>query len=337
VPRRAKGPRLYLDPTRREYAIRDGSCFIRTGCPESDVAGAERQLAEYIGIKHRPESSGSPLIADVLNVYATEHLPTIRSARDTLYHINWLAGRLGHLRLSGITAGVCREVARGWSPSASRRYLETLRAAVRYWHRERGPLAAMPSIVLPPRRPARSRWLTRSEAARLLQGAKERHLRRFILLGLYTGSRSAVILRLQWDQIDLTRGIMARTRQGEVAHDKKRAPDVRLGRRILAHLARWRHLDGGQGFLVRYDGNGYIPNPIGRIGSVKRAWATARIAAGLGPEVTPHILRHTRATWMMQAGVPIWEAAGALGMSTETLERVYGKHSPDWQKNAAEV
>jgi integrase len=48
-------------------------------------------------------------------------------------------------------------------------------------------------------------------------------------------------------------------------------------------------------------------------------------------------MRHSRATWMMQARVPVWEAAGALGMSLETLERTYGHHHPDFQKKAAEV
>jgi hypothetical protein len=40
---------------------------------------------------------------------------------------------------------------------------------------------------------------------------------------------------------------------------------------------------------------------------------------------------------MMQAGVPIWEAAGFLGMSTKTLERVYGHHAPDHQERAANI
>jgi hypothetical protein len=35
--------------------------------------------------------------------------------------------------------------------------------------------------------------------------------------------------------------------------------------------------------------------------------------------------------------VDLWEAAGSLGMSPETLRTVYGKHHPDFQKNAAEV
>ena len=40
--------------------------------------------------------------------------------------------------------------------------------------------------------------------------------------------------------------------------------------------------------------------------------------AELSKEVTPHILRHTAATWLMQAGVDLWEAAGFLGITVET-------------------
>jgi integrase len=53
--------------------------------------------------------------------------------------------------------------------------------------------------------------------------------------------------------------------------------------------------------------------------------------------VTPHTLRHTAATWLMQRGVPIWQAAGFLGMSAEMLERTYGHHHPDYLKGAADA
>jgi integrase len=41
--------------------------------------------------------------------------------------------------------------------------------------------------------------------------------------------------------------------------------------------------------------------------------------------------RHTAATWLMQAGVDAFEAAGYLGMSVETLLEVYGHHHPAFQ------
>jgi hypothetical protein len=46
-------------------------------------------------------------------------------------------------------------------------------------------------------------------------------------------------------------------------------------------------------------------------------------------------LRHTVATWLMQRGVPIWEAAGFLGMSPEILQETYGHHRPDYLQDAA--
>ena len=46
-------------------------------------------------------------------------------------------------------------------------------------------------------------------------------------------------------------------------------------------------------------------------------------------------MRHTAATWQMQAGVDPYEAAGYLGMSVETLMDTYGHHHPDFQEKAA--
>jgi hypothetical protein len=39
----------------------------------------------------------------------------------------------------------------------------------------------------------------------------------------------------------------------------------------------------------------------------------------------------------MQAGVPRWEAAGYLGMTVETLQRVYGHHHPDHLQEASDA
>lgn len=37
----------------------------------------------------------------------------------------------------------------------------------------------------------------------------------------------------------------------------------------------------------------------------------------------------------MQRGVPIWQAAGYLGMSATMIERTYGHHHPDYMRGAA--
>jgi hypothetical protein len=68
---------------------------------------------------------------------------------------------------------------------------------------------------------------------------------------------------------------------------------------------------------------------------VKTDFKSAVQQAKLHGNITPHTLRHTAATWLMQAGVDKWEAAGFLGMSIEMLDRVYGHHHPDHLRMAA--
>ena len=46
--RRKLGPRLYLDPGRRQWVIRDGNVFIRTGYGEDEEEGAKRKFTEYL-------------------------------------------------------------------------------------------------------------------------------------------------------------------------------------------------------------------------------------------------------------------------------------------------
>ncbi|TMK47920.1 MAG: hypothetical protein E6G70_13015 [Alphaproteobacteria bacterium] len=58
-------------------------------------------------------------------------------------------------------------------------------------------------------------------------------------------------------------------------------------------------------------------------GKIRSAWEGILQDAGLGEDVVRHSLRHTAATWLMQAGVDMWEAAGGLGMTVEQLEASY--------------
>ena len=333
MPRRRSPPRLYLDPGRKTWAIRDGGLFVRLGLPESERAAAERRLGEYLAEKYEPPRSDDPLIADTLALYARDHVPHTATARYSIvYHLKHLLEWWDVKRVSAISAVTCREFTRATgSASWARRCLETLRAAIRYYAAaKRIPLQV--TIVMPPRPEPRARWLTRSEVARLLWAARRHeHLKRFILVAIYTGSRSKNILGLRWDMIDLVGGVMRRRPYGTPETSKKRAPPVRLGRRILTHLRRWRRLDDPRSPLVVHYNGAQIRRTF------TATWPAAVAKAGLGKDVTPHVLRHSRATWLLQRGVDPWQAAGHLGMTVGMLTRTYGHHAPDWQKDAAEV
>jgi integrase len=92
-------------------------------------------------------------------------------------------------------------------------------------------------------------------------------------------------------------------------------------------MRRW--AKNGQSYVVEFNGE-----PIKT--SVEKAFKAACRDAGL-PDVVPHHLRHTAATWLMQRGVTLNEASDFLGMTHETLLRVYHHSHPDYQKNAADA
>jgi integrase len=237
----------------------------------------------------------------------------------------------------------------------ARRDLETLRAAINHHSRE-GLHRGIVRVALPQAGGAKDRWLTRGEAARLLwvcwrarekqrrhRGAEKgrvvetdkrplRHLARFILIGLYTGTRAAAIAAASPNRgagksyVDLDRGIFYRLTEGRRATNK-RQPPVPLPEHLLAHMRRWAELGIAREHFVEWNGK--------PVKSVKTAFASAVEKTDLEGNVTPHTLRHTAATWLMQNGVPVWEAAGFLGMSPELVEKTYGHHHPDHLKLAA--
>jgi hypothetical protein len=98
----------------------------------------------------------------------------------------------------------------------------------------------------------------------------------------------------------------------------------------LAHLRRGSRLGIAKTHFVEWNGK--------PVASVKTGFASAVRIAGLDVatgNVTPHTLRHTAATWLMQRGAPMWQAAGFLGMSEKTLRDTYGHHHPDFLREAA--
>lgn len=342
MPRTAEPPRLYLrrDGKAKSWIIRDRNKDRRTGCPESDREGAERRLAEYLAEKHasRPAKGGksdSVPLAEVMRVYAMEKAPTTADPALVARFMEYLIPYWGDKMVSDIKGATCRKFAETRTPAIARRALETLRAAVNYFHKEYG-LDPVPAFTMPGKAEARERWLTRGEAASLLRATRSMpHLRRFVLIGLYTGTRSGAILRLSWltsvssGWIDLEKGILYRSGSAQLKTKKRQTP-AKIPPRLLAHMKRWRKIDGNIRHVINWNGSS--------VQSVKKAFRNARERAKLDDTVIPHTLRHSCATWLMQAGVSQWDAASFLGMTMEVLDRVYSHpSSPDFQRAASEA
>ena len=134
------------------------------------------------------------------------------SEKAVLWSLKPLNKWWGDKFVSDITAANCKDYAKSRGPAqpSARTELSYLRAALKHWHKAHAPIL-IPSLTMPPRPPARERWLTRSEAAQFLWAARRMpHIARFFIIGWYTGSRKTVILNLKWSMIDLNSRIARR-------------------------------------------------------------------------------------------------------------------------------
>ena len=335
--RRNQGPRLrYLEKRKCFYITwteRGRSRERSTGT--ADRERAEAIFGEWLQLRGRRKGPSDPneiLITDVLTEYAKERGPKVTAPAQMGRSIYALTGFWQEKVVADVTPQNCARYAekRGRAPGTVRRELGVLQAAINWVHKN-GRLTRSVAVQLPACPEPRDRWLTRQEAARLIRASRTQkarlYLPLFVLLGLYTGRRKEAILSLRWPQVNLDTGVIDFEIAGRQRTKKKRGK-VPIPARLLPHLRRARCRGTDLGYVLHIDG--------GRIGNIKKGFSAACKRAGI-EGVTPHILRHTAATWLMHSGVKPWEAAGFLAMSEKTLIAVYGHHHPDFMREAAEA
>ena len=333
--RRNQGPRLRWLAKRKCFYItwteRGRSRERSTGTANREQA--ENVFAEWMQRRGRRASPSDPsaiLVTDVLNDYAQQRGPKTASPERIAYALLALTDFFEGNAVADVSPQTCERYAekRGHSAGTVRRELGVLRAAINYAHR-RGMITRPVAVELPARPDPRDVWLTRLQAAWLIRAARtpqaRLYLPLFVLIGLYTGRRKEAILSLRWPQVDLNAKTINFEVGGRKRSNKKRGI-VAIPPRLLPHLRRARRRGTDLGYVLHINGE--------RIRDIKKGFAGACERAGL-KGVTPHTLRHTCATWLMQAGTDPWQASGFLAMSMETLQRVYGHHHPDFQRQAA--
>jgi integrase len=351
MPRPVKGPRLALFKAKGRatmWNIRDGQRTIGTGCRESELAEAEGKLAAYIVSKHDPRAGSrdpdAVKVADALNVYGADKIAISARPKAGVAILLRLNDFFGSYNVGDINGRLQRGYAkqRG-SQSAARRDLETLSAAINHHLREGGGTQLAFRPTLPPALDPRERWLTREEAARLIRAAwrlretrdgeetgrlTSRHVARFILVALYTGTRASAVCGAALTPtigrgfVNLETGQFRRLAYGR-QQSTKRQPIVDLPPRLLTHMRRWQRLGISKSSVVEFNGK-----PVAR---VSKAWPRVVKAAGLATDVKeqrviPHTLRHTAISWYLRAGVPIEQVADYCGVSPAVIRRVYRHH-----------
>ncbi len=339
MPPPSKGPHLVqLKPGGNWYITwADGhGKSPRRSTGTEDFEAANRILNRTLSNPVRKDDG--PLVADILALYARDRIPKFSSQQTPRLAIAALTEAFGDrpaeaLRRDEIEAFYKHPGKNGGpiAPTGRARQLTVLRAALNYARRE-GVIRTVPAVPVVPPAPPRERFLTKPEARRLLEAAAgEPHVELFIELALATAARPGALFDLTWDRVDL--------KKARIDLQPLSRPRTTKGRPVVPIPPEL--VDRLQAVRISRDEQGRTPVHViefrGKpVRSIKRAFRGVAAAANL-PDVIPYTLRHTAATWMAEAGVPVAMIAQMLGQSILRTTERYIKHHPDYLREAMQA
>lgn len=257
----------------------------------------------------------------ILDQYQREH--DVVAHQRTKYAIKALKRFFTGKKVSEIDIPMNRQyiahrMSEGVAMSTVAREMTCLRAACNHAHRWKR-IDTVPPFEIPTDLPKREIWLFKSELRHLINLAEDVNLEHFIRLCYGTGSRKTAIEELEWNQVNFARKTINLAKPNERKTNKRR-PTVPMGElhEILVSLYDNRNSQWVLGTnknraydfekLCKKAGLLYVEEKDGR-------------PAG---KITPHVLRHTRATHLLEDGASIYAVAKLLGDTPTTVQRTYG-------------
>jgi len=273
---------------------------------------------DRIGVK--PSRSWNDAVVKWLR--ETSHKAT--HAQDAA-KLRWLDKYLGGRPLGEITRDEIGRIgdikARATSGATANRTLALIRAILRRACYEWEWIDRAPKVRMFKERKRRVRWITRVDAERLLT-LLPAHQAEMVRFALSTGLRQSNVFGLEWSQIDMPRRVawihpdQAKARKAIAVPLNDEAVEV-IRRQLGKHHIR----------VFTYRGK-----PVCTVNT--RAWKRALRKAGI-ESFRWHDLRHTWASWHVQAGTPIHELQELGGWESVEMVRRYAHLAPEHLARAA--
>src|SRR5262249_26644838 len=241
----------------------------------------------------------------------------VRSIVPAKANVKALKAHFGMRQLRGITHSDIREfrairlatktrAKKQRTIAAVNRELEKMRRLLNIAEREgwilRNPMRSGDPLISMADDRNRERIVTRDEELRLLAACENRyrkHLRPILICALDTGMRRGEIFGLKWSDVDFEQRVLTiRAFNTKTMQERQ----VSLTTRLMIELEKiWEESPKVKDFLV-----------FGFTDNVKKSWTSVRTKAGL-PDVRFHDLRHTAATRLVAAHLPLPEVGRVLG------------------------
>lgn len=301
------------DGRRRRYRL-DADTLERAEAEARDVilaqtAGRNELTVEAIWKAYSATVEGRP-VHESMEYTGRSVLPWFGAFRPDQISVQDCKAYIADRRQAGIQDGTI------WTQ------LGKLRTCLN-WAEKTGLIERAPYIERPSKPAPKERYLTRQEIAELLAVGCTPHIKLAIRLMLSTAARVTAVLELTWDRVDFDRGqINLRTGEGQ-----------RKGRAIvpMTESLRVALLEARKAALSDY----VVEWAGGPVKSIKKGFKAVAVEAGLR-DVSPHVLRHTAAVHMAEAGISMDEIAQYLGHSDSRITAsTYARYSPEHLRKAA--
>ena len=268
---------------------------------KSDLWGQDR-------LGQKPQRSWNEAVIRWLQ--ETKHKAT---HKGDVQKLRWLDSYLRGVPLTSITrdmlSGIAERKARASSGANANRYMALVRAILRRAANDWEWFDRVPKVRMFREAQRRVRWLTRDQVADLLRHLPE-HQVELVRFALATGLRQGNILRLEWSQIDMQR------RCAWIHADQakaRKAIGVPLNEEAVAVIRR--QIGKHHTHVFTYRGKAL------RQANTK-AWTDALRKAGI-TDFRWHDLRHTWASWLVQAGASLYELQELGGWNSAEMVRRY--------------
>ncbi|MFJ1251718.1 tyrosine-type recombinase/integrase [Cupriavidus sp. CuC1] len=179
----------------------------------------------------------------------------------------------------------------------------------------------------------RVRWITQDQASRLVEAsemyARRPHLACFIRLALNTGARKSELLKLTWSRVDRERRFFLLESEHTKSAKRRTVPLNDAALDALSVLRGWGRLNAPGNPWVFGHGGGR------RITTFQTGFEGACERAGID-DYRIHDMRHTCASWLVMAGVPLMVVKDLLGHSSVTVTERYAHLAPDQIQSAVQ-
>ena len=299
---------------------------------EQARSAAETRRAQIVlGANPAEERTARRLIPTLEEFARDRYMPFVKGYKrswdsDDCYLRNHILPKFGKRHLDEISKQEVIEFHHakrtfGYAPATCNRLIILMRYMynlARKWKIPGAEESPVTGVALLEANNARERYLTSEETARLIEAIKASEnpqLQYIVPLLLLSGCRKRELLDARFDDFDLVR------RSWRIPISKSgKARHVPLSEGVLRVLAQ----------VPRFEDCPYVvPNPKTRLPykSIFYSWDSARKRAGM-PELRMHDLRHSFASFLVNAGRSLYEVQNILGHTQMRTTQRYSHLAP---------